>query len=258
MKLLKTTLLIIITLSFLSCTENKKKETAVQNKIEKKTQTTTLNPFLTFIEDIPLVELPIKSQDFQYLLIKETEDLPKDFFTYKINQEKINNDLIVYSTSSYKFKDLINSKSYKINSFIKDVSKGDIHDYTLEKYYKNGNSEDGTFFKIPILRFNVEDTYIIGFLTVLATENDVSVASIKLHTYTKEGVLLVDSESNIRDGITLIYGFSGEMGTVNIHSSISKKGITLVNTKFADEEGITKEQSTYSITQYGFELIDTK
>jgi len=207
-------------------------------------------PFELFINEIEEVNLPINHNSFVNLLTKEQSDWDKDISTFKININELNKNFVIYETTTFDFESLKNSKKYLVGDFLK-TNNNSLEDFALEQYLKNGNTEDNIFFGIPILKFKINDIIVIGYLTVLASENDNAFAAIRLQTYTNNGKIIISEDRKVRDGLSLIYGFSSEDGAVNVFSNISENGIVSRNRVFvSDEKNIT--ETTYIVNKKGF------
>ncbi|WP_298314583.1 hypothetical protein [uncultured Aquimarina sp.] len=242
--------ILVVFIIFIGCKQTSKADTVAE--VENVSQT----PFQTFINSLPSTELPLNHSSYEYLFTKEQSDWDNNLFLFKINLSKLNKELIIYESKSYDFESLQNSKKYSVGDFLKKYPGRNMEDYALEKYRDEAvNANDNVFFNIPILKFSINDTYIIGFLTVVASENDNAFAAIRLQTYTKQGKLMISNDRKLKNGLTLIYGFSSEDGAVNIFSTISKNGSVERKRIFVSEEKLERI-TKYQVSAKGFIPLD--
>jgi len=243
-----------LTLACKNTTKDEIKSDQISNVIEVENVSQT--PFQTFINSLPSTELPLNHSSYDYLFTKEQSDWDNNLFLFKINLSKLNKELIIYESKSYDFENLQNSKKYNIGFFLKKYPNKNMENYALEKYRdKAVNTNDNVFFNIPIFKFNINKTYVIGFLTVVASENDNAFAAIRLQTYTELGKLMISEDRKLKNGLSMMYGFSSEDGAVNIFSTISKDGIVERKRIFVSEE-MRKKTTKYKISEKGFIPLD--
>ncbi len=242
--------LIIILLAFVINCKQVPKSNDLYSKDIGGYETSDKTPFQLFLDEIREISLPLNHNSFDSLLIKEQSDWDKNMFTFKINLEKLNKNLVMYEAKSFDFESLKKSKKYLVSKFLK-ANNNSLEDFALEQYLQNSKVEDNIFFGIPILKFDINNVIVIGYLTVLASENDNAFATIRLQTYTNKGEIIISEDRKVRDGLSLIYGFSSEDGVINVFSNINKNGIASRKRVFVSDEKNVKE-TTYIINEKGF------
>jgi len=197
----------LITLIIWSCKGNNQTNSIITddlliNEQVGKEKDDQIFSFEDFLSMIPEKELPIEVNNFKDYLI---ESQPKEeYSTFKLNKNKLNGHHVFYTKDS------------NINSILR-APKEKFTEKSLENIimdpFQNEKFEE---IFIPIFKVEVDNTFMIAYLTYIRGEVEEYFAAIEMNLYSLKG----DKISN--KPIKLLYIGGGDLGLVSINSSISK------------------------------------
>lgn len=211
------------------------------------------NPFIeALLNATEPVELPIEHSAFDLYLIAEESDWDAGVLVYRVNVSNLNPGMFMYLSKTVDIESLEQSKKLGVAEFRELYPNSSLEEFALE-LYRSKASEDDDYVHIylPIFRFNVNQALVIGYLTIVASENDTAYAAIRMYTYDESGELLRSEDRRLANGIPLKFGFSSEDGAVNISSTVTEAGYIYQNRVSVYGKKLESE-ATFLVTSIGF------